>query len=96
MTTWDVVGFIGMGLISIIMALIGFIIAGLKERLNAQTSKSDDLEKQLTHLKIDLTDRLHRDEWERYKESQDDRFERIFDKLEEIKDMIHTKQDKTT
>ncbi|MDE2097813.1 MAG: hypothetical protein KGL39_11240 [Patescibacteria group bacterium] len=96
MTTWDTVAFIGMGAISIIMALLSMIISGLKDRLKESEQRLEDTQKCATNLSIKMAEYIHRSEWNSFQESQGLIVKDIFKAIGEIKDMLHTKQDKNT
>lgn len=94
MTTWDIVAFVGMGLISIILALVEMN----RQRMVRDIDKLEDDIKELREkdekFVAQISERIHRSEWDRFIEKQDRTVEGIFKMLAEIKDLIHTKQDK--
>ena len=94
MTLWDILGFIVTTMMSIILALIGFIVSGLKDRLKELQLEHQTTEREVLKVKIDISERLHRDEWERYKASQEQKFEAMIDKLSDIREMLSKMQGK--
>ncbi len=94
MTTWDVVGFIGMGLISIITGLVEMNRRRMEKDIEKLEDEIKELREKDEKFVAQISERIHRSEWDRFIEKQDRTVEGIFKMLAEIKDLIHTKQDK--
>ncbi len=94
MTNWDIVAFIGMTLITIITGLVEMSRRRMEKDIEKLEDDIKDLRDKDEKFVAQISERIHRSEWDRFIEKQDRTVEGIFKMLAEIKDLIHTKQDK--
>lgn len=95
MTIWDIVAFVGMGLISIILALVEMNRQRMVRDIDKLEADIEELRKKDEHFVVQISERIHRDEWTRFQERQDSVVREIFKALSEIRDLLHTKQDRS-